>query len=90
MCQAHHIHHWADGGPTALPNLVLLCAGTTTGSSTRPRGRSASIPPTGARSSGPHPNTASSRRGAAAARNVPPQARSARPQPRTTLAAWAG
>ncbi|NYD41313.1 HNH endonuclease signature motif containing protein [Nocardioides panaciterrulae] len=25
MCQAHHIHHWADGGPTSLPNLVLLC-----------------------------------------------------------------
>ena len=24
-CHAHHIHHWADGGPTALPNLVLLC-----------------------------------------------------------------
>jgi hypothetical protein len=23
---AHHIHHWADGGPTALPNLVLVCA----------------------------------------------------------------
>ncbi len=24
-CDAHHIVHWADGGPTALPNLVLLC-----------------------------------------------------------------
>jgi hypothetical protein len=24
-CDAHHIHHWADGGPTALTNLVLLC-----------------------------------------------------------------
>ena len=24
-CDAHHIHHWADGGDTALPNLVLLC-----------------------------------------------------------------
>jgi hypothetical protein len=23
---AHHIQHWAHGGPTALPNLVLLCA----------------------------------------------------------------
>lgn len=23
---AHHCHHWADGGPTALDNLVLLCA----------------------------------------------------------------
>jgi hypothetical protein len=22
---AHHVHHWADGGPTALSNLVLLC-----------------------------------------------------------------
>ena len=23
-CDAHHIEHWADGGETALPNLVLL------------------------------------------------------------------
>ena len=23
--QAHHIHHWAQGGPTRLSNLVLLC-----------------------------------------------------------------
>jgi hypothetical protein len=23
--QAHHIHHWADGGPTDLDNLILLC-----------------------------------------------------------------
>lgn len=23
--EAHHIVHWADGGPTALTNLVLLC-----------------------------------------------------------------
>ena len=22
----HHIHHWADGGPTDLGNLVLLCS----------------------------------------------------------------
>ncbi len=22
---AHHLHHWADGGPTSLENLVLLC-----------------------------------------------------------------
>ncbi|MEU7783463.1 DUF222 domain-containing protein [Amycolatopsis sp. NPDC049159] len=25
-CQGHHIRHWADGGPTVLANLVLLCA----------------------------------------------------------------
>jgi hypothetical protein len=24
-CDAHHIEHWADGGPTCLENLVLLC-----------------------------------------------------------------
>lgn len=24
-CDAHHLVHWADGGPTALDNLVLLC-----------------------------------------------------------------
>ncbi|MGH2557072.1 MAG: DUF222 domain-containing protein [Actinomycetota bacterium] len=24
-CDAHHLIHWADGGPTALSNLVLLC-----------------------------------------------------------------
>ncbi len=24
-CDAHHIRHWADGGATALGNLVLLC-----------------------------------------------------------------
>jgi hypothetical protein len=24
-CIAHHIVHWRDGGPTDLPNLVLLC-----------------------------------------------------------------
>jgi hypothetical protein len=24
-CDAHHVQHWADGGPTALSNLVLLC-----------------------------------------------------------------
>jgi len=23
--QAHHIHHWAQGGPTTLTNLTLLC-----------------------------------------------------------------
>ncbi len=24
-CDAHHIVHWADGGQTALHNMVLLC-----------------------------------------------------------------
>ena len=24
-CDAHHRRHWADGGPTVLSNLVLLC-----------------------------------------------------------------
>jgi hypothetical protein len=24
-CDAHHIVHWADGGPTSLGNLILLC-----------------------------------------------------------------
>ena len=24
-CDAHHIEHWADGGRTALDNLLLLC-----------------------------------------------------------------
>ncbi|MCG5457685.1 HNH endonuclease [Micromonospora sp. PSH03] len=24
-CDAHHIHHWANGGPTSLGNAVLLC-----------------------------------------------------------------
>ena len=24
-CDAHHIQHWTDGGPTSLDNLVLLC-----------------------------------------------------------------
>jgi hypothetical protein len=24
-CDAHHILHWVDGGPTSLDNLVLLC-----------------------------------------------------------------
>jgi hypothetical protein len=23
--QGHHIHHWAEGGPTTLSNLALLC-----------------------------------------------------------------
>ncbi len=25
-CQGHHIRHWAEGGPTNLDNLVLMCA----------------------------------------------------------------
>lgn len=24
-CDAHHVQHWADGGSTTLPNLVMLC-----------------------------------------------------------------
>lgn len=24
-CDAHHVVHWADGGPTAIHNLLLLC-----------------------------------------------------------------
>jgi Domain of unknown function (DUF222)/HNH endonuclease len=24
-CDAHHVLHWADGGPTSLANLILLC-----------------------------------------------------------------
>ncbi|MCK9878229.1 HNH endonuclease [Frankia sp. Ag45/Mut15] len=24
-CDAHHVRHWTDGGPTSLDNLVLLC-----------------------------------------------------------------
>ena len=24
-CDAHHIQHWADGGPTSLDNLILIC-----------------------------------------------------------------
>ena len=24
-CDAHHVDHWMDGGPTTLENLVLLC-----------------------------------------------------------------
>jgi len=24
-CDAHHLHHWVDGGPTDLDNLALLC-----------------------------------------------------------------
>jgi hypothetical protein len=24
-CDAHHVHHWVDGGATAVDNLLLLC-----------------------------------------------------------------
>jgi hypothetical protein len=24
-CDAHHVVHWADGGPTSLDNMVMLC-----------------------------------------------------------------
>ncbi|MEW1956916.1 HNH endonuclease signature motif containing protein [Kineococcus sp. NPDC059986] len=24
-CHVHHVVHWADGGPTSIDNLVLLC-----------------------------------------------------------------
>lgn len=24
-CDAHHVTHWADGGPTSISNLLLLC-----------------------------------------------------------------
>jgi hypothetical protein len=24
-CDAHHVVHWADGGSTSVPNLILLC-----------------------------------------------------------------
>ncbi|MCY1158340.1 MAG: endonuclease, partial [Citricoccus sp.] len=25
-CEAHHIEHWENGGPTAVDNGVLLCS----------------------------------------------------------------
>ena len=25
VCEVHHLIHWAHGGPTSLPNLILLC-----------------------------------------------------------------
>jgi hypothetical protein len=44
-CDAHHVRHWADGGATALDNLVLLCRTHHT-VVPPPRGRSASTPTT--------------------------------------------
>ena len=26
QCHAHHVIEWADGGPTSVDNLVLLCS----------------------------------------------------------------
>src|SRR5262249_16412978 len=26
QCHAHHVIHWANGGPTSLDNLVLVCS----------------------------------------------------------------
>ena len=26
FCQAHHVFHWEDGGPTDIDNLCLLCS----------------------------------------------------------------
>lgn len=26
FCEAHHVEHWTDGGPTAPANLVVLCS----------------------------------------------------------------
>ena len=40
-CDAHHIIHWTDGGPTSLDNLSCS-AGNTTRSSIRHRGKSRS------------------------------------------------
>ncbi|MET8757443.1 HNH endonuclease signature motif containing protein [Lentzea sp. NPDC004782] len=25
QCDAHHVHHWANGGDTSVKNAVLLC-----------------------------------------------------------------
>jgi hypothetical protein len=25
MCDGHHLKFWADGGPTTMSNLALLC-----------------------------------------------------------------
>ncbi len=54
-CEAHHLHHWADGGPTTLANLTLLCrrhhrhthtSGTATATGTGTgSGKSAGQPP---------------------------------------------
>ncbi|HMG29506.1 MAG TPA: DUF222 domain-containing protein, partial [Jiangellaceae bacterium] len=54
-CIAHHIVHWADGGPTDLDNLVLLCAATTASSTTT--AGTCEWPPTDTPNSHPHPGS---------------------------------
>jgi hypothetical protein len=46
-CDAHHLVHWADGGPTNLDNMVLLCRRhhTATHEGRRPRRRPMSEEP---------------------------------------------
>ena len=44
-CDAHHIEHWADGGPTSLDNLTLRCRRHHT--ATHERGGGGSDPPPG-------------------------------------------
>jgi hypothetical protein len=40
---AHHRHHWVDGGATELDNLILFCAGTTIERCTSEVGRSPAL-----------------------------------------------
>ncbi|MFD0327839.1 HNH endonuclease [Streptacidiphilus monticola] len=59
-CETHHLIHWADGGPTSLDNLALLCGAHhselhTTGWELRMHhGRPVPVPPQDYR---PPPNT---------------------------------
>ncbi len=55
MGHAHHLRHWADGGPTALGNLVLLCGHHHRTIHSTPW-RVRLNPDDGDRSSCPHPN----------------------------------